>query len=155
MSHFCDHKPLPCGKKCRIGSCSCLSQLQSGYICLRSFIWSEQNDKRFHTDKTLIFLAADVLQAALEITSLCIFRGSFKGTSGSLVFNSTSNRNLSENGIPFNPKECSREEQVVAKYHKLNINYTANNSPAIRWWICCFSLLFTGTLWLRHILWHL
>lgn len=33
-----------------------------------------------------------------------------------------SNRNLSEDGMPFNPKEFSREEQVVLQYWRLTIN---------------------------------
>lgn len=58
----------------------------------------------------------NVWQPFKEITSCALSGAPSRARQGHWCLehwvNSTSKRNLSEDGIPFNPKECSREEQV-------------------------------------------
>lgn len=114
--------------------------------------------KSFHADKTALNIVSWwCIATSLRDNLLRILRGPFKGRSGSLVSDSTSNRNLSENGIQFNPQECSREEQVVPKHCKLNLHYTPSTLLLLGNEFAPFPCFFSGALWLRHIyiLWHL
>lgn len=71
MSHFFDHKPLLGGKKCRICSCSSLSQIQSFmFIYMIRAKWL----KLSYWQNVKYFLADDVLHPVWEITS-CAFSG--------------------------------------------------------------------------------